>query len=167
MGVRIRPTAGTVIAKLGLVPHPEGGHYRETWRADATAGRRPPATAILYLLAATERSAWHRVDATEIWLYHGGDPLELSIASQEGDEPVRHVVGTEVVEGERPQVIVPASAWQSARTLGSWSLVSCVVSPGFRFEGFELAAPGWEPGVRTAGDGLVADRPVRAAGRRR
>ena len=149
MGVRIRPTAGTVIAKLGLEPHPEGGHYRETWRAAARAGARPPATAILYLLAAGERSAWHRVDATEVWLFHAGDPLELSIAGADDAAPARHVLGTEVVEDEQPQVVVPAGSWQAARTLGGWTLVSCVVSPGFRFEGFELAAPGWEPG-RTA-----------------
>ncbi|MET0771707.1 MAG: cupin domain-containing protein, partial [Candidatus Limnocylindrales bacterium] len=87
--MRIRPTAGTVIAKLGLEPHPEGGHYRETWRAAARAGARPPATAILYLLAAGERSAWHRVDATEVWLFHAGDPLELSIAGADDAAPAR------------------------------------------------------------------------------
>ena len=150
MEVRIRPTAGTVIAKLGLEPHPEGGHYRETWRADAPAGARPSATAILYLLAAGERSTWHRVDATEVWLFHGGDPLELCIATRDDAEPTRHVLGTEVVEGQQPQLVVPAGAWQSARTLGGWTLVSCVVSPGFRFEGFELAPPAWEPGRTTA-----------------
>jgi predicted cupin superfamily sugar epimerase len=144
--MRIRPTAGTVIATLGLEPHPEGGHYRETWRADARAGSRPPATAILYLLAEDERSAWHRVDADEVWLFHGGDPLELQVATDSDGPAARHVLGTEVVEGERPQVVVPAGAWQSARTLGGWTLVSCVVSPGFRFEGFELAPPDWAPG---------------------
>ncbi len=146
MEVRIRPTAGTVIAKLGLEPHPEGGHYRETWRADTTVGDRAPATAFLYLLGAGERSAWHRVDADEVWLFHGGDPLELEVAADADSTPARHTLGTEVVEGEQPQVVVPAGAWQSARTLGSWTLVSCVVSPGFRFEGFELAPPTWEPG---------------------
>jgi predicted cupin superfamily sugar epimerase len=146
MGVRIRPTAGTVIAKLGLGPHPEGGHYRETWRADADAGGRPTATAILYLLAAGERSAWHRVDAAEVWLFHGGDPLELHVAPDAEAPSTRYVLGTEVVEAEQPQVVVPAGAWQSARTLGAWTLVSCVVSPGFRFEGFELPPPSFEPG---------------------
>ncbi len=135
-----------MIAKLGLAPHPEGGHYRETWRADARAGARPSATAILYLLATGEQSAWHRVDATEVWLFHGGDPLELHIAADDDAQPVRHVLGTEVVDGELPQLVVPAGAWQSARPLGAWTLVSCVVSPGFRFEGFELAPPAWEPG---------------------
>jgi hypothetical protein len=144
--MRIRPTAGTVIAKLGLVPHPEGGHYRESWRAADVAGQRATGTAILYLLAAGERSAWHRVDAGEVWLFHAGDPLELSIAIDDDAAPERHVLGTEVVEGEEPQVVVPLGAWQSARTLGAWTLVSCVVSPGFRVEGFELAPAGWEPG---------------------
>jgi predicted cupin superfamily sugar epimerase len=150
MEVRIRPTAGTVIATLGLEPHPEGGHYRETWRAAATTGERPSASTILYLLATGERSVWHRVDAAEVWLFHGGDPLELSVAA-DGADPVSHVMGPEVVEGQQPQVVVPAGAWQSARTLGGWSLVSCAVSPAFRFEGFELAPPGWEPGRGTEG----------------
>lgn len=153
MHVRIRPTAGTVIAKLGLEPHPEGGHYRETWRADTAADGRPTATAILYLLAAGERSAWHRVDATELWLFHAGDPLELAIAPDGGTPPVDHVLGTEVVEGQEPQVMVRAGAWQSARTLGAWTLVSCVVSPGFRFEGLELALDGWAPGPAANGRG--------------
>ena len=100
----------------------------------------------MYLLAEGERSAWHRVDAAEVWLFHAGDPLELCVARDGDDQPDRYVLGTEVVEGERPQVVVPTGAWQSARTLGGWTLVSCVVSPGFRFEGFELAAPAWEPG---------------------
>lgn len=146
MGVRIRPTAGTIIAKLGLAPHPEGGHFRETWRARAADGDRPSGTAIVYLLASGERSAWHRVDATEVWLFHGGEPLELLVALDADAQPVRHVLGTEVVEGDEPQVVVPAGAWQSARSLGAWTLVSCVVSPGFRYEGLELAPAGWEPG---------------------
>jgi predicted cupin superfamily sugar epimerase len=167
MKVRIRPTAGTVIAKLGLVPHPEGGHYRETWRADAATGRRPTGTAILYLLSAAERSAWHRVDATELWLFHAGDALELSIGDGD-DPPAQRILGTEVVEGQTPQAIVPAGAWQSARTLGSWTLVSCVVSPGFRFEGFELAPPDWAPGAgsqRAAIPGRRASRGRAARGR--
>ncbi len=146
MSVRIRPTADTLIAKLDLAPHPEGGHYRETWRADATGGGRASGTAILYLLRAGERSAWHRVDAAELWLFHGGDPLQLSIATHESAPPTRHVLGTEVIDGEEPQVLVSAGTWQSAKTLGAWTLVSCVVSPGFRFEGLEMAPADWEPG---------------------
>jgi predicted cupin superfamily sugar epimerase len=166
MGVRIRPTAGTVIAMLGLEPHPEGGHYRETWRADPTVGDRMMATAILYLLAAGERSAWHRVDADEVWLFHGGDPLELAVAADADSPPARHVLGTEMVEGEQPQVVVPAGSWQSARTLGGWTLVSCVVSPGFRFEGFELAPPTWEPGrPRASRSGSGSSRSRKGASR--
>ena len=151
MGVRFRPTAATLVAKLGLEPHPEGGHYRETWRADAAAGGRPTGTAILYLLAQGERSAWHRVDAAELWLFHAGDPLELAVAPDDGTPPTRQLLGREVIEGQQPQVLVPADAWQSARTQGAWTLVSCVVSPGFRFEGFELVPDGWEPGEGPAG----------------
>lgn len=160
MRVRIRPTAATLITRLGLEPHPEGGHFRETWRADAAAGRRPTGTAILYLLAAGERSAWHRVDAAELWLFHAGDPLELTVAPHDGAPSTHHVLGTEVIEGQQPQVVVPAGAWQSAKTQGTWTLVSCVVSPGFRFEGFELAPAGWEPGE----GGTPGNRP-RARGR--
>lgn len=152
MHVRFRPTSATIIARLGLEPHPEGGHFRETWRADAAPGRRPTGTAILYLLAQGERSAWHRVDAAELWLFHAGDPLELAIAADDGTPPARHVLGTEVIEGQEPQVLVPAGAWQSARTQGAWTLVSCVVSPGFRSEGFELAPEGWEPGEGEPGE---------------
>jgi predicted cupin superfamily sugar epimerase len=164
MGMRIRPTAGTLIAKLGLTPHPEGGHYRETWRAQATAGRRPTGTAIVYLLAEGERSHWHRVDATEIWHFHAGDPLELLVAEGDDRLPVRHVLGIEVVEGEEPQVVVPQGAWQSARPLGAWTLVSCTVSPAFRSEGFELAPPEWEPGRAIGADGPRAARGRRSSG---
>jgi predicted cupin superfamily sugar epimerase len=141
--------AETLIAALDLQPHPEGGWYRETWRAEAPDGARPSGTAIYYLLAAGERSAWHRVDATEIWHFHAGSALELRIAAASGDEvAVRHVLGMDVTAGQRPQVIVPAGDWQSAATLDGWTLVSCTVSPAFEFAGSELAAPGWEPGGR-------------------
>jgi predicted cupin superfamily sugar epimerase len=127
-----------VIAALGLEPHPEGGWYRETWR-------EPAATAILYLLRAGERSHWHRVDATEIWHFYGGEPLELAV-SADGRAVDRHVLGPAVAAGQRPQVVVPARAWQSARPLGGWVLAGCTVAPAFRFSGFELAEPNWEPG---------------------
>ena len=139
--------AETVISDLGLRPHPEGGHYVETWRADAAPGERPPGTAIYYLLRAGERSEWHRVDAAEAWHYYAGDPLALSIAAGSGDETSQqHVLGPDLEAGQRPQVIVPPGDWQSATSLGEWTLVGCTVSPGFRFEGFELAEPDWEPG---------------------
>ncbi|CAL8968424.1 hypothetical protein RHODGE_RHODGE_00454 [Rhodoplanes serenus] len=146
-------TAAEVIALLGLAPHPEGGHFRETFRdpADA-AGRRDPAeptgraasTAIYFLLARGERSHWHRVDAAEVWHWHAGAPLRLEIAADR--EAVRTVrLGADLAAGERPQAVVPAGAWQAAETLGDWTLVGCTVAPGFRFEGFELAPPGFSP----------------------
>lgn len=138
-----------MIAKLGLTSRPEGGHARETWRAEPAGGPRPAGTAIAYLLGADERSRWHRVDATELWLFQGGDPLELSIVAEGTTRPTRIVLGTEVVDDEHPQVLVPASAWRSARTLGSWTLVGRVMSLGLRPEGFEVAPPDWEPGDPT------------------
>ena len=139
--------AEAVIAALGLRPHPEGGRYVETWRADASTGERSAGSAIYYLLRAGERSAWHRMDAAEIWHFYSGDPLELSMASGSGDRPPeRFVLGPDLTTGQRPQLVVPAGDWQSAVSLGEWTLVGCTVSPAFRFEDFELAALGWEPG---------------------
>ena len=124
-----------IIATLGMRPHPEGGHYVETLRDTAGADGRARATAIYFLLRQGERSHWHRVDATEIWLWHAGAPLALSI------EKTRVTLGPDLAAGERPQAVVPAHAWQAAEGLGAWTLVSCVVAPGFEFAGFELAAP--------------------------
>jgi len=136
-----------IITELGLRPHPEGGHYAETWRAEAGAGERPAGTAIYYLLRAGERSHWHRVDAAEVWHYYAGDPLALSIAPGSGDEPAqRHILGPDLGADHRPQLVVPAGDWQAAEPLGAWTLVGCTVSPGFDFTGFELAEPDWEPG---------------------
>ncbi len=141
--------ADLVIARLGMRPHPEGGWYRETWRAPArstTPGARPASSAILYLLAAGERSHWHSVDADEIWQFSTGAPLELRVWS-DGDPTVAvHRLGGEVTVGDTPQVVVPAGAWQAARPLGAWTLVGCVVAPAFEFAGFELAPPDWSPG---------------------
>jgi predicted cupin superfamily sugar epimerase len=138
------PDAAAVIAALRLRAHPEGGWFTETWRAPATDGARPASSAILYLLAVGERSHWHRVDADEVWQFAAGDALELSVWS--GTGPVeRHRIGGDVMAGEEPQVVVPTGAWQAARSLGEWTLVGCIVAPAFDFEGFELAAPGWEP----------------------
>ena len=153
--------AETIIATLGLQPHPEGGHYLETWRADAPDGGRSAGSAIYYLLRAGERSAWHRVDAAEAWHHYAGAPLELRIASGSGDEAAqRHVLGTDVSNGQRPQLIVPAGDWQSAATLGEWTLVGCTVSPAFEFAAFELAQPGWEPGMGPPAAGAPGASPA-------
>ena len=135
--------AVAIIAALGLAPHPEGGHYRESWR-DASAPRGH-GTAIYYLLQAGEVSHWHRVDAVEIWHYHAGAVLEVRIAAPAAT-PVAHRLGPAVLSGEQPQILVPKDHWQSARSLGAWTLVGCTVSPAFEFTGFEMAAKGWEPG---------------------
>ncbi|WP_238365262.1 cupin domain-containing protein [Mesobacterium pallidum] len=136
--------ADRIIAQLTLAPHPEGGHYRQTWATVAPEGMRPSATCIHFLLKAGERSHWHRVDADEIWLWHAGSPLTLRIAETEAGPARAHALGPDVLSGEAPQIVVPAGHWQAAESGGDWSLVSCVVSPGFRFEGFELAAPGFD-----------------------
>lgn len=133
-------TAEAIIRRLELRPHPEGGWYRETWQGPEIGGRAS-GTAILFLLRTGERSHWHRVDADEIWLWHAGAPLVLSM----GAEAARDVrLGPDVLEDEVVQAVVPAGWWQAARSTGAWSLVSCTVSPGFRFDGFELAPPGWD-----------------------
>ena len=128
-----------IIETLGMRPHPEGGHYVETWRAPAAPGERAACTAIYFLLRRGERSHWHRVDATEIWLWHGGSPLLLHV------DRTTSTLGPNLAAGERPQAVVPKDAWQAAASRGDWSLVSCVVAPGFVFEGFELAPEGWSP----------------------
>ena len=138
--------AASIIEVLGMQPHPEGGHYVETWRGPAGVAGRPVGTAIYFLLRAGERSHWHCVDATEVWVFHAGAPIRLSIASAESDAPVHHVLGVDLAAGERPQLVVPAGCWQAAESLGDYTLVSCVVAPGFDFAGFKLAAPGWAPG---------------------
>jgi predicted cupin superfamily sugar epimerase len=136
-----------VTTALGMRPHPEGGWFVETWRAKSIPGERPTGSAILYLLAADERSEWHRVDAAEIWQWSAGEALELRIWA-EGDARLTVLrLGGGVTAGETVQVVVPAGAWQSARPLGAWALVGCIVTPAFEYEGFELAPPNWEPPV--------------------
>lgn len=141
--------AKSVIESLGLAPHPEGGWYRETWRAPieerAGEGRRSPGTAILYLLESGCRSHWHRVDADELWLWHAGAPLDLLIADEQEANPILVPLGGDVAHGYRPQALVPATRWQAAEARHGWALVSCVVVPGFDFAGFELAPPDWAP----------------------
>ncbi|MFQ5563677.1 MAG: cupin domain-containing protein [Parvularculaceae bacterium] len=142
-------SAEAIIGALDLKPHPEGGWYAETWRANAQdgaqTGARPAGTAIYYLLKRGERSHWHRIDAAEIWHYYAGAPLALSIG-EDGRGAREHRLGADIAAGERPQVIVPPTAWQAAHSLGDWTLVGCTVSPGFRFDKFELAPTGWAPG---------------------
>ncbi|MEZ5913801.1 MAG: cupin domain-containing protein [Paracoccaceae bacterium] len=135
-------TAKAIIARLGLEPHPEGGWHRQTWAGPALAeGGRASGTAIHFLLMAGERSHWHRVDADEIWLYHAGAALTLGIAETAAGPARRHRLGGDVLAGDAAQIVVPAGYWQAAESLGDWTLVSCTVSPGFRFAGFELAPP--------------------------
>jgi predicted cupin superfamily sugar epimerase len=140
---RARRTSDDMIAALGLVKHPEGGFYRETFRApDAPRGA---STSILFLLSAGERSRWHRVDADEHWLFHDGDALELLVADPASGAQERIVLGCDLARGERPQAVVPRGWWQAARPLGEWTLVGCVVAPAFEFARFEMAPEGWEP----------------------
>lgn len=134
----------TIVARLGLERHPEGGWFRETWRGPAGEGGRAVGTSILYLLGGGEISAWHRIDADEVWHYHAGAPLVLSV-SIDGESPRRTALGSGLDGEAVPQAIVPAGAWQSARSTGKWTLVGCTVVPGFTPEGFVLAPPGWEP----------------------
>jgi len=137
-------SADDVIRLLELRPHPEGGHYRETFRDPRRDGDgRALSTAIYFLLAAGEHSHWHRIDAAEIWHWHAGAPLSLHIAGENGVATVR--LGADLSAGERPQAVVAAGAWQAAECLGAWTLVGCTVAPGFDFRRFELAPKGWTP----------------------
>lgn len=135
--------AADIIKKLALQPHPEGGHYRETFRDSRLIDGRAASTAILFLLAEGERSHWHRVDAVEIWHWHAGAPLRLEIVDGAKEEIFR--LGSDIHNDEVPQVTVPARAWQAAQSLGAWTLVGCTVAPGFQFEGFELAPVNFTP----------------------
>jgi predicted cupin superfamily sugar epimerase len=138
------PSAADIIARLELMPHPEGGHYRETFRDPRVdANRRSVSTAIYFLLARGERSHWHRIDAVEVWHYYAGSALVLHIADDGGPRIVR--LGPDLAAGEVPQAMVPAQAWQAAESSGDWTLVGCTVAPGFEFAKFELAPKGWSP----------------------
>ena len=138
------PTAADIIAQLGLEPHPEGGHYRETFRDPRLdANGRALSSAIYFLLARGARSHWHRIDAVEVWHYYAGSALVLQIADDGGPRIVR--LGPDLAAGEVPQAIVPAQAWQAAESCGDWTLVGCTVAPGFEFSAFELAPGDWKP----------------------
>ena len=139
-----RPSAADIIARLDLKPHPEGGHYRESFRdAGLDEGGRVRSTAIYFLLSRGERSHWHRIDAVEIWHYYAGDALILQIADDRRTRSIR--LGADLAAGEVPQATVPAHAWQAAESTGDWTLVGCTVAPGFDFAKFELAPKGWMP----------------------
>ena len=141
-------SAPDVIRLLELKPHPEGGHFRETFRdARTDASGRAASTAIYFLLAKGERSRWHRVDAVEIWHYYAGAPLVLELAASEAGPVARLTLGPDLANGARPQGIVPAHHWQAAESLGDWTLVGCTVAPGFDFAKFEMAPKDWAPGT--------------------
>ena len=137
--------AAEIIDLLGLIAHPEGGWYTETWKASPDEAGRPLGTAIYFLLVADEWSHWHRVDGHEVWHHYAGAPLELW-TSADGVERQRTVLGTDLLAGQRPQAVVPAGVWQGAVSLGDFTLVGATVVPGFTYDHWELAPPGWEPG---------------------
>jgi predicted cupin superfamily sugar epimerase len=138
------PTAAEIIARLALKPHPEGGHFRETFRDPRLdANGRSVSTAIYFLLARGERSHWHRIDAVEIWHFYAGGPLTLEIADGDGRRTI--ALGIDLAAGEIPHAVVPPHVWQSAETTGDWTLAGCTVAPGFDFAAFELAPKGWTP----------------------
>lgn len=140
-------SAEEIIKELRMQPHPEGGYYAETFRDVLTdTFGRSASTAIYFLLPAGVVSAWHKVDAIEIWHWYAGAPLKLSI-SPDGTSQTDVLLGPDILGGERPQAIVPREGWQQAQSLGDWTLVGCTVAPGFQFEGFVMAPDGWAPGT--------------------
>ena len=144
-------SAREIIRLLRLQPHPEGGHFRETFRDPETdAAGRSVGTAIYFLLEAGEVSEWHRCDASELWHYYAGAPMVITI-SPNGHDAAAHHLGPNLATGQRPQILVPKNHWQSATSLGAWTLVGCTVSPGFEFAGFEMAPENWRPTPRKGG----------------
>lgn len=142
----ITPSSATdLIRALELQPHPEGGWYRETWRAPAPDGTRASATSIYFLLEERQRSHWHKVDAAEIWLWHAGSPISLLTAPGDAGPVQTVTLGSDILAGDAPQHLIEPGHWQAAQACEGWALVSCVVSPGFEFSGFELAPPDWSP----------------------
>lgn len=134
-----------LIRQLELQPHPEGGWYRETWRAPAPGAARASATSIYFLLEEGQRSHWHKVDASEIWLWHAGSPVVISTSPTDTGPVMDILLGGNILVGETPQHLIEPDHWQSAYASTGWTLVSCIVSPGFEFEGFELAPAEWSP----------------------
>jgi predicted cupin superfamily sugar epimerase len=141
-------TAQSLIDLLGLIPHKEGGHYRETFRDNRRVeGGRAASTHIYYLLGVGEVSEWHKIDAVEVWHHYAGAPLVLTV-SENGHDATSTILGPDIASGQRPAWVVPAYAWQTCTSLGAFSLMGCTVAPGFEFEGFELAPPHWRPTPR-------------------
>ncbi|MEM1289605.1 MAG: cupin domain-containing protein [Pseudomonadota bacterium] len=136
-----------LVRTLRLEPHPEGGFFRETYRDPNAHEGRSVGTAIYYALGVGDCSAWHRVDAAEIWHWYAGAPLALTV-SENGHDAQAHRLGSNLVQGERPQIVVPKHWWQTAESLGEWTLVGCTVAPGFEFSGFEMAPSDWRPTPR-------------------
>ena len=136
-------TAQDIIDRLDLSPHPEGGHYRQTW-IDNNASGRASGTCIYFLLTENESSHWHKVDSTEIWHFYAGTPVTLLLSETDQGPATAHVLGPDLVRGQRPQIIVPTYHWQAAKCSDAWSLVGCTVSPGFDFSGFHLADPNFD-----------------------
>jgi uncharacterized protein len=146
-------TQNDVVRLLDLKPHPEGGYYRETFRDAATDDEgRAHSTLIYYLLGVGDVSEWHRVDVAEVFHWYAGAPLVMTL-SPNGHDASAHHLGHDLKAGQRPQLVVPAGCWQTATSLGAWTLVGCTVAPGFRFEGFEMAPPGWRPVPRASSQG--------------
>jgi len=138
-------SAAEIVRLLGLEPHPEGGWFRETFRDSPHGGGRAHSTAIYYLIEGGPPGLWHRVDSAEVWHWYAGAPLLLTISP---DETARTeaLLGSDLSAGARPQVVIPPRHWQSAQSLGAWTLVGCTVAPGFDFAQFEMKPEGWEPG---------------------
>ena len=135
-----------VIETLGMTPHPEGGWHLDTWQPEWTGGQRPGVSSIYYLLEEGQSCHWHRIDCDETWLFHAGSALLCQTAATEAEPPLDRWLGLDVMAGERPSLFIPRGIWQGAKAVRGWTLVSCVASPAFTFEGWELAAEGWDPG---------------------
>ena len=145
-------SADEVVRLLGLAPHPEGGFYRETYRDPRTDAQGRSVSSLIYFLLGTgDVSAWHRVDAAEVWHWHAGAPLSLTVCENGYDCQSIHL-GADLKAGQRPQFVVPANWWQTSTSLGAWTLVGCTVAPAFDFAHFELATPDWRPQPRGVGD---------------
>jgi uncharacterized protein len=126
-----------LVQKLSLLPHPEGGYYREIYRSGAKDGKRAAMTSIYFLLERGQVSRWHVVDADEAWHFYEGGPLELLVMPPDFSRVERYLLG-EVSAGNEPVFVVPAGWWQAARPVKDYALAGCTVAPGFEFAGFRF-----------------------------